>query len=76
MCYVNRKCWKLCGHYRVEREMCEAARRREPPAWCIAAHEPIMTDIPAEQGLCPDKEKHPPSTNSDGQLTNGDTSSS
>lgn len=40
-------------------EMCDVALSANPPTFCIAAHEPVATDVAAEDGVCPDEEKHP-----------------
>lgn len=60
MCVVNMITWHKCMHFCVRHEMCSTALAKDPPAFCSAAHAPVVTDIAAEDGVCPDETKHPP----------------
>ena len=51
--------WVKCGHFRVVKQMCPEAQQRQPTAYCTNAHEPIATDIGADRGSCPDRQRHP-----------------
>lgn len=49
-----------CGHYCIRREYCNEALERTPPSYCQSAFEPRFTDIDEADGVCPDRNKHPP----------------
>lgn len=59
MCYVNHILWTKCGHAHTARELCAEARRRTPPTYCASVHEPVATNVSADQGVCPDVTRHP-----------------